>query len=88
MRTLEGGCQVPIGARAELHGDAMHMEAVVGSIDGTTIVRYGLDGSRDEPLVLGAAMVDRLLDMGTGEVLADIRAAAEADVGVDKLIET
>jgi hydroxymethylbilane synthase len=88
MRTLEGGCQVPIGARANIHGETMHMEAVVGSIDGTTIVRYGLDGLASEPEALGAAMVDRLLDLGAGEVLADVRAAAEADVGVDKLIET
>jgi hydroxymethylbilane synthase len=88
MRTLEGGCQVPIGARATIDGERMHMEAVVGSVDGATIVRYALDGLAAEPDMLGAAMVDRLLDLGAGDVLAEVRAAAEADIGVDKLIET
>lgn len=88
MRTLEGGCQVPIGAYARIVGGHMHMDAVVGSVDGTTIVRYALEGDATEPEMLGAAMVDRLLDLGAGEVLAEVRAAAEADIGVDKLIET
>ncbi len=88
MRTLEGGCQVPIGARANIDGERMRIDAVVGSIDGTTIVRHSLDGSAFDPEGLGAAMVERLLELGAGDVLADIRAAAEADVGVDRLIET
>jgi hydroxymethylbilane synthase len=88
MRRLEGGCQVPIGARARLEGDRMHMDAVVGSIDGTTIVRESLAGDAADPVALGEAMVEALLAHGAGDILADIRAAAEADVGVDKLIET
>jgi hydroxymethylbilane synthase len=88
MRTLEGGCQVPIGAYARIVGRHMHMDAVVGSVDGATIIRYPLEGEATEPEMLGAAMVDRLLDLGAGEVLAEVRAAAEADIGVDKLIET
>ncbi len=88
MRTLEGGCQVPIGAYARIVGRHMHMDAVVGSVDGATIIRYALEGEATEPEMLGAAMVDRLLDLGAGEVLAEVRAAAEADIGVDKLIET
>ena len=45
-------------------------------------------GRRRAPEALGAAMVDRLLELGAGEILADVRAAAEADIGVDGLIET
>ncbi|PKQ10152.1 MAG: hydroxymethylbilane synthase, partial [Actinobacteria bacterium HGW-Actinobacteria-9] len=44
MRKLEGGCQVPIGAYARYEDDTFVMDAVVGSIDGTHIVREQLCG--------------------------------------------
>jgi hydroxymethylbilane synthase len=88
MRTLEGGCQVPIGAYARFADGRLVMDAVVGSVDGTTIVRYSLDGDPAEPEMLGAAMVDRLLDLGAGEVLAEIRAAVESGARPDDLLET
>jgi hydroxymethylbilane synthase len=88
MRTLEGGCQVPIGAYARIEAGKLHMDAIVGSVDGRTIVRYALDGVPAEPDMLGAAMVDRLLDLGAGEVLAEVRAAVESGAGVDELLET
>jgi hydroxymethylbilane synthase len=84
MRTLEGGCQVPIGAYARIEGGMLVMDAIVGSVDGSTIVRYHLEGSPEEPEMLGAAMVDRLLDLGAGDVLAEVRSAAD----VDTLLET
>ena len=34
LRTLEGGCQVPIGANATLNGDHIHLEGFVGSLNG------------------------------------------------------
>jgi len=89
MRTLEGGCQVPIGAYARIEGEKLVMDAIVGSVDGSTIVRYHLEGSPEEPEMLGAAMVDRLLDLGAADILAEVRSAAEADGGrVDTLLET
>jgi hydroxymethylbilane synthase len=88
MRTLEGGCQVPIGAYARYEGGRLVMDGVVGSVDGTTIVRYSLDGDPAEPEMLGAAMVDRLLDLGAGDVLAEIRAAVESGARPDELLET
>ncbi|MDP2181986.1 MAG: hydroxymethylbilane synthase [Actinomycetota bacterium] len=89
MRKLEGGCQVPIGAYARIEGDKLVMDAFVGSVDGKTILRHYLEGSPAEPETLGLAMVDRMIDMGAGEVLEQIRGAAEAAGGsVDGLLET
>jgi hydroxymethylbilane synthase len=86
MRTLEGGCQVPIGAYARIVDGRLVMDAVVASVDGTTILRYQLTGHVDEPEMLGAAMVDRLLDMGAADVLAEVRASAGTSVST--LLET
>jgi len=75
MRSLEGGCQVPIGALARLEAGEMVMDALVGSVDGTVLVRDRLKGSADDPKALGFSMVDRLRELGATEILADIRCA-------------
>ncbi len=84
MRRLEGGCQVPIGAYARIEGDTLVMDALVGSVDGSRIVRDQLTGDPADPVGLGEAMVARLLELGGGEILAEIRAAD----GVDGLLKT
>jgi hydroxymethylbilane synthase len=86
MRTLEGGCQVPIGAYCRFEEDMLVMDGVVASVDGTDVVRYRLEGSPAEPEMLGAMMVDRLLELGAGDILADVRAAAGGSVST--LLET
>jgi len=83
MRMLEGGCQVPIGAYARLEGGMLVMDAVVGSVDGSTILRHHLDGPGDDPQGLGDAMVTELRKLGADEILAEIRAES-----VDNLLET
>lgn len=79
MRMLEGGCQVPIGAYARYEDGTLTMDAMVGSVDGTQIVREQLCGDAGKPEELGEAMVERLLHLGAGEILAAVRAAASAD---------
>ena len=80
MRMLEGGCQVPIGAYARIDaGDALVMDAFVGSVDGTKIVRHALEGSVDDPVSLGKAMVAALRERGADEILAEIRGADDVD---------
>ncbi|MHB1324544.1 MAG: hydroxymethylbilane synthase [Coriobacteriia bacterium] len=79
MRMLEGGCQVPIGAYARYEEGTLTMDAMVGSVDGTRIVRQQLCGDAGDPVGLGEAMVERLLALGAGEILAGIRGASGAD---------
>ena len=84
MQQLEGGCQVPIGAYARLEGDQLVMDAVVGSVNGESIVRAHLEGSANRPIALGELMVAELLVLGAGPILAEIREAST----VDGLLET
>ena len=87
MRSLEGGCQVPIGAYARpTAGGALVMDAFVGSLDGKTLIRAEIHGSLDEPEALGAAMVERLRELGADAVLAEVRGAGEG--GVSALLGT
>jgi hydroxymethylbilane synthase len=83
MRKLDGGCQVPIGAYARLDGDTLVMDAIVGSVDGSTILRHHIEGPASDPVALGETMVAELKAMGADEILAAVRAAT-----VDDLLET
>jgi hydroxymethylbilane synthase len=79
MRKLEGGCQVPIGAYARYEDGTLVMDAMVGSVDGSHIVRQQMCADAGEPEALGDAMVTRLLALGAGQILAVIRDAEGAD---------
>lgn len=68
-RRLQGGCQVPIAGYAELGGDELRLRALVGSVDGSEIIRDEIRGPRADAEQLGEALADRLLAAGAGRIL-------------------
>jgi hydroxymethylbilane synthase len=70
LNKMGGGCQVPIGAFAEVRGGTMHVQAVVASPDGTKVLRQSADG--DDPIKLGELVAEALLQKGGDEILADV----------------
>ncbi len=75
-RALQGGCQVPIGAYAELHGDELWLRGLVGHPDGQTILRDALRGDRADAEALGLQLAEQLLAAGADRVLASVYAAS------------
>lgn len=73
LKALEGGCQIPIGALAALQGDKLVLSGLVASLDGKTVLRQQMEGQADKPEELGNAVADKLLDMGAGEILEELR---------------
>jgi len=67
LNRLGGGCQVPIGALAEIHGGRLHLQAVVASPDGSQVLRESADG--DDPVQLGESVGDTLLRSGGKAIL-------------------
>jgi hydroxymethylbilane synthase len=72
LRSLGGGCHVPIGARARVDGNALNMIAVVASPDGTTLCRAQLTGEAQEGEQLGACLADELRRQGADKILARV----------------
>ncbi|MHB8455579.1 MAG: hydroxymethylbilane synthase [Acidiferrobacterales bacterium] len=66
---LEGGCQVPIGAYAELDRDELHLRGLVGAPDGSCIVRGEIRGPGHLAEELGTALADDLLGRGARAIL-------------------
>lgn len=67
---LQGSCQVPIGAYAELDVDGLYLRGLVGSIDGRTVVRGEIRGLVDDAERLGRLLGDDLLARGGREILS------------------
>jgi hydroxymethylbilane synthase len=83
LRTLEGGCQVPVGAHATLQGDRLRLHGRVVSLRG----ERGAEGEdaadvRDEQEAddLGVRLAQRLLEQGASAILAEVRAASAPTV--------
>ena len=72
LKTLEGGCQVPIGAFAEVKPNGLYLDAMVGSLDGTLTFRKRLRGSKNKPEILGKSLAKDLLKAGAKSVLKEI----------------
>jgi len=72
LKKLEGGCQVPIAAYAQLNDGNLIIEGLVGSLDGKTLIRESIDGRPEEAESLGITLAENLLSKGAGEILAEV----------------
>ena len=81
LRSLEGGCQVPIGGYAILEKDEIYLQGFVGSLNGETIIRDAARGNRSEAENLGRALAEKCLRRGAAELLDKARKAARKSVG-------
>lgn len=72
LRTLEGGCQVPIGAYAEVKSNGLYIDAIVGSIDGSITYRKKMRGVKNKPEELGRMVAEDLLKAGANQILINL----------------
>lgn len=74
---LEGGCQVPIGAYAEiLEGRQLLVRGLVGDPDGTEVLHARETGPMDAAVAIGRKVAQSLLDQGAGKILGKIYGSA------------
>ncbi|MBA4156636.1 MAG: hydroxymethylbilane synthase [Gemmatimonadetes bacterium] len=77
LRAVEGGCQIPVGALALHDGERLTIEAVIASLDGTTMLRGQESGPVGKPEEIGRALATQLLRRGGDRVLREVRDSAE-----------
>ena len=78
LKALEGGCQVPIGAFAEVKQSVLHLDALVGSLDGSITYRKKIRGSKSNPEKLGKQLANDLLKAGAKIILNEVYKSARA----------
>ena len=72
LRSLEGGCQVPIGVNTEVEGDVLTLTGMVASLDGQRLIKDTLKGNTKDAEQIGVDLAERLRELGAGEILAEI----------------
>ncbi|MDP2036493.1 MAG: hydroxymethylbilane synthase [Ignavibacteria bacterium] len=72
LKSLEGGCQVPIGAYAEMKSNGLYLEAIVGAIDGSVTFRKKMRGAKSKPEKLGEKLAKVLLKAGASAILREV----------------
>jgi hydroxymethylbilane synthase len=70
LNKLGGGCQVPIGAFAEMRKGKLHLDAIVAHPDGSKLLRESQEGS--DPTRLGEAVGETLLQRGGDAILEEV----------------
>ena len=69
---LEGSCQVPLAVYSVIDGEQLTISGLVGTPDGSRIVRADHSGPASSVDELAAAVSRELLEQGAGEIIAGL----------------
>jgi hydroxymethylbilane synthase len=69
LNSLGGGCQVPIGAFAEVHDGRLHLDSIVADPDGSKLLRDSRDGNTEDAESVGNEAGASLLKRGGDQIL-------------------
>ena len=75
LATVEGGCQVPVGVHAVSAEAGIRVEAVIASLDGSTLLRDVQEAevkNAQEARAVGVNLAEKLLARGGREILRSI----------------
>jgi len=73
LKTLRGGCNVPVGAHATLSGDLLELHGIVLATDGSRALEQRLQGSRTDCVEIGRELAERLKRDGASKLLEEAR---------------
>ena len=77
FKRLGGGCLAPAAAYGRFRGPWLRLDAVVGDMDGRSIMRDVETGTGGQAIALAERLAARMLDRGAGELLSKARSRSE-----------
>lgn len=69
LKELGGGCRAPIAALGRVDGGILELQAMLGSSDGSRILRAVEEGSAEDPELLAGQLARRLLSLGAADLI-------------------
>ncbi|MCW3785360.1 hydroxymethylbilane synthase [Plebeiibacterium sediminum] len=75
MKTLMGGCQVPVGSYSKLEGETLTLTGFVSSLDGKQYLKQTISNSVNMADQMGQELAQKLIDQGANDILNSIRNA-------------
>jgi hydroxymethylbilane synthase len=73
LRTLEGGCQVPVGCYCEKNGDQLKITGILAALDGKKLIRRSVNCQLEEASEKAIELARYLIDNGGQAILQQIR---------------
>ncbi len=67
--TLEASCQVPVAAFATLDCDTLHLKALVGAKDNSSI-KAEASGNKEDAIAIGNKVSEQLIQLGAQDIMA------------------
>ena len=74
LRTLEGGCSIPVFGLASLQNNQITLNGGIISLGGEQLVKEAVTGPYQEAENLGKQLAESILQSGGGEILSEIKA--------------
>lgn len=82
LKKLEGGCQVPIAAFARIVDTTLHIDGLVGTIDGKRLIRHHVEGPIERAESLGVELAEILLGEGAKEILDEVYQRSQPTISI------
>ncbi len=79
VATIEAGCSAPVAVNANIKGDSVVIEAMIGFPDGTHIIHKTKEAKLQECDTLGIELAQEMIDEGALELLKKAEALAYKD---------
>lgn len=73
LRSIEGGCQVPVGCYSKIKGDTIFITGFVATLDGETYLLEHESGPVSEGRKIGERLSAKLIERGAAKILEEIR---------------
>jgi hydroxymethylbilane synthase len=73
LRTLEGGCQTPIGCFSEISNEKFRITGIVLNLDGSGLIKQTLEGLPADAEKTAFLLAKDLIGKGAGEMIFKIR---------------
>jgi hydroxymethylbilane synthase len=73
LKTLQGGCSIPVFGLATIIGDQLHLAGGIVSLDGSERICLQDTSDQGDPALLGHNLAQRLLEAGADRILREIR---------------
>ncbi|HPX55819.1 MAG TPA: hydroxymethylbilane synthase [Syntrophales bacterium] len=77
LKRLGGGCQMPVAVYGRITGGVIRIDALIGTLDGGTMIRQEISGPSEEADQLGDTLAANILSQGGKNILDDIYATEQ-----------
>ncbi len=87
LKTLEGGCQIPVGSFSKIKGDKFSITGFISNIDGSQFIKQSAIGFVNDAYKIAVQLANNIYNKGGKEILEQVRAENHQTQAKNKKLE-